>query len=55
MAAKMLAQGHEVIYFENVEGGHGAGVTPEQRAESLALSFAYLRLQLGRPTRPVSQ
>jgi prolyl oligopeptidase len=55
MAAKMMEQGHEVLYFENVEGGHGAGVTPEQRAESLALSFAYLRLQLGMPRRPVSQ
>jgi prolyl oligopeptidase len=47
MAAKMMDQGHEVLYFENVEGGHGAGVTPEQQAESLALAFAYLHLQLG--------
>jgi len=48
MAAKMMDQGHEVLYFENVEGGHGAGVTPEQQAESIALSFAYLHQQLGR-------
>ena len=47
MAAKMMDQGHEVLYFENVEGGHGAGVTPEQQAESIALSFAYLHQQLG--------
>jgi len=47
MAAKMMDQGHEVLYFENVEGGHGAGVTPEQQAESLALAFTYLHLQLG--------
>jgi prolyl oligopeptidase len=46
MAAKMMSQGHEVLYFENVEGGHGAGVTPEQQAESIALAFAYLDLQL---------
>jgi prolyl oligopeptidase len=47
MAAKMLQQGHDVLYFENVEGGHGSGVTPEQRAESLALTLAYLHMQLG--------
>jgi len=47
MAAKMMDQGHEVLYFENVEGGHGSGVTPEQQAESLALAAAYLHLQLG--------
>lgn len=47
MAAKMLDQGHEVLYFENVEGGHGAGVTPEQQAESMALAFTYLHEQLG--------
>jgi prolyl oligopeptidase len=47
MAALMMSYGHDVLYFENVEGGHGSGVTPEQRAESMALTFAYLRLQLG--------
>ncbi len=47
MAAKMLSQDHEVYYFENTEGGHGAGVTPEQRARMLALEYAYLWAQLG--------
>ena len=46
MAARMLSYGHDVLYFENVEGGHGAGVTPEQQAESMALTLAYLHLQL---------
>jgi prolyl oligopeptidase len=55
MAAKMMSQGHEILYFENVEGGHGSGVTPEQQAESMALSFAYLHLQLKGPARPVSE
>ncbi len=54
MAALMKAMGHEVFYFENVEGGHGAGVTPEQRAESLALTLAYLHLQLGDVREPIS-
>ncbi len=55
MAALMSGMGHDVFYFENVEGGHGAGVTPEQRAESLALTLAYLHLQLGEGREPISQ
>jgi len=55
MAALMMSQGHDVVYFENVEGGHGSGVTPEQRAESLALTLSYLHLQLGKAGRPISQ
>jgi prolyl oligopeptidase len=47
MAALMMSYGHDVLYFENVEGGHGAGVTPEQQAEAMALTLAYLQLQLG--------
>jgi prolyl oligopeptidase len=55
MAAKMDAMGHPLLYFENVEGGHGSGVTPEQQAESAALTLAYLNQQLGTPRRPVSE
>lgn len=54
LAARMESMGHSLYYFENVEGGHGSGVTPEQRAESFALTLAYLREQLVRG-RPVSQ
>ena len=50
MAALMLAQGHPVLYYENVEGGHGAGVTPEQRAKMIAVRFTYLWTQLARGT-----
>jgi prolyl oligopeptidase len=46
MAAKMLEQGHDVLYYENTEGGHGAGVTPEQRARMMALTYTYLWTQL---------
>ncbi len=42
MAAKMDEQGHSFYYFENTEGGHGAGVTNDQRAKMLALEYAYL-------------
>ena len=47
MAAKMESMGLPFYYFENTEGGHGAGVTNEQRAKSLALTYAYLWKQLG--------
>ncbi len=42
MAAKMEALGYPFYYFENTEGGHGAGVTNEQRAKMIALEYIYL-------------
>ncbi|MGN6131629.1 MAG: prolyl oligopeptidase family serine peptidase [Nocardioidaceae bacterium] len=42
LAAKMLAAGADVRYFENVEGGHGAGATNAQSAHTLALSYRFL-------------
>ncbi|WP_088284519.1 prolyl oligopeptidase family protein [Ideonella sp. A 288] len=48
MAARMLAQGHEVIYHENIEGGHGAGADNFQHADRQALEMAYLWQRLAR-------
>ena len=48
MAARMLEQGHEVYYYENLEGGHGGSSTPEQLAWRIALSYAHLWKQLGK-------
>jgi prolyl oligopeptidase len=42
MAARMLAQGHDVRYFENLEGGHGAGADNRQAARYWALQYAFL-------------
>jgi len=42
MAALMSDMGHPVLYYENTEGGHGAGVTPEQRARMYAITYTYL-------------
>lgn len=42
MVAKMLDQGHEVLYYENIEGGHGGAANLEQSAYLNALIFAYL-------------
>lgn len=46
MAAKMLAAGKDVRYYENVEGGHGAGATNAQQAHVWALTYAFLRNEL---------
>ncbi len=48
MAARMLAQGHDVLYYENIEGGHGGAADNEQRAHLQALEYAYLWQRLGR-------
>ncbi len=50
MAAKMAAQGHPLLYYENIEGGHGGAADNGQRAHLLALSYAYLWQQLGQVT-----
>lgn len=47
MAAKMESLGLPFYYFENTEGGHGAGVTNAQVAKELALTYVYLWRQLG--------
>ncbi len=47
MAAKMLAQGHDVLFFENTEGGHAAAADHRQAAEMWALTFVYLKQKLG--------
>jgi prolyl oligopeptidase len=48
MAARMLEQGHELLYYENIEGGHGGAADNEQRATLQAMEFSYLWMQLGR-------
>ena len=48
MAARMLEQGHDLLYYENIEGGHGGAADNEQRATMLALEFGFLWKQLGR-------
>ncbi|HEY9028844.1 MAG TPA: prolyl oligopeptidase family serine peptidase, partial [Burkholderiaceae bacterium] len=47
MAARMIAQGHDVLYYENIEGGHGGAADNEQRADVQALQFAFLWQRLG--------
>jgi prolyl oligopeptidase len=47
MAAKMEAQGHDVLFNEATEGGHGPGATHAQEAEYWALSYTFLARKLG--------
>jgi prolyl oligopeptidase len=47
MAAKMEAQGHQVLFYENTDGGHAAAANHKQSAEMWALSFVYLAQKLG--------
>ncbi len=47
MAAKMEAQGHEVLFYENTDGGHAAAADHRQAAEMWALSYVYLAQKLG--------
>ncbi len=46
MAARMLEQGHSVLYWENIEGGHGGAADNAQRATMQALEFTFLWQQL---------
>ena len=49
MAAKMEAQGHEVLFNEALEGGHGPGATHAEEAEYWALSYTFFARHLGLP------
>ncbi len=46
MAAKMDEMGHEHLYYENTEGGHGAAANLEQRIKRLTLEYVYLYQKL---------
>ncbi len=48
MAARMRELGHAVLYWENIEGGHGGAADNGQRAQMSALEYSFLWQQLGR-------
>ncbi|MEO8549786.1 MAG: prolyl oligopeptidase family serine peptidase [Kofleriaceae bacterium] len=47
MAARMLEQGHDVLFYENIEGGHAGAADAAQVAFMTTLAYAYLWKQLG--------
>jgi prolyl oligopeptidase len=46
MMALMESQGHDVTYYENIEGGHGGAANNEQSAYMQALAYTFLRAKL---------
>ncbi len=46
MAARMAEQGHDVLYFENIEGGHAGAANNQQLARRWAQSFSFLWREL---------
>jgi prolyl oligopeptidase len=46
MAAKLQSLGQNVLYYENIEGGHGGSANNQQAAYMNALAYSFLRQQL---------
>ena len=46
MAARMKEMGNDVLYYENIEGGHGGAADNKQRAFMDALAYTFLWKQL---------
>ena len=47
MAARMIEQGHDVLFYENIEGGHAGAADNGQRAFMTTLAYSFLWKQLG--------
>ena len=52
MVARMRAMGHDVLYYESIEGGHSDAANHEKRALESALAYTFLWNEL---TPPVKQ
>lgn len=46
MAARMREQEHDILYWENTEGGHAGAANNEQTATMWALTYTFLLMQL---------
>ena len=46
MMARMMEQGHDVLYYENIEGGHAASAKNLQLAYRTALQYSFLLNEL---------
>jgi prolyl oligopeptidase len=47
MMATMSAMGQDVLYYENIEGGHGGAANNQQAAHMAALAYTFLWQRLG--------
>lgn len=55
MAARMLEQGHPVLYYENVNGGHAGSANLDETAHMNAMEYVYLWRQLAAPKREAAR
>jgi prolyl oligopeptidase len=46
MVAKLESMNYEVLYYENIEGGHGGAANQVQTAKLLALEYSYMLARL---------
>jgi prolyl oligopeptidase len=46
MVARKKEQGHDVLYYENIEGGHGGAANNKQAAYMSALAYTFLLKEL---------
>ena len=46
----MKEQGHDVLYCENIEGGHGGAANEMQAAFMSALAYTFLLKELASPS-----
>lgn len=49
MVARMEEQAHDVLYYENLEGGHGGAADNGQRAFMSAMAYRFLARELAGP------
>jgi prolyl oligopeptidase len=54
MAARMDEQGHDVLYWENTEGGHAGAANNEQTATMWALTYIFLWQELAGKSTPIT-
>jgi prolyl oligopeptidase len=50
MVARMVELGQDLLYYENIEGGHGGAADNKQAAYMSALAYTFFAKQLGLPS-----
>jgi prolyl oligopeptidase len=55
MFARMRAQGHDVLFYENTEGGHAGSANSQQAAYLSALTYAFLVRELFPEEEPAAR
>jgi prolyl oligopeptidase len=48
MAARMMEQGHNILFYENTEGGHAGAANNDQTANLVSLEYEFLWRELNK-------